>query len=57
MECARDHDAMEAGELVAGKIVVGNPAFHMKILAVVAGMEGAHGDHEPESICRPALKS
>jgi len=48
---------MEAGELVAGKIVVGNPAFHMKILAVVAGMEGAHGDHEPESICRPALKS
>jgi hypothetical protein len=38
--------------LVAGKIVVGNPAFHMKILAVVTGIEGAHGDHEPESIRR-----
>ena len=34
MECAGDHDAMEAGELIAGKIAVGNPTLHMEILAV-----------------------
>ena len=47
MERARDHDAVEAGELIAGEIVVGHPALHMEIFAVVTGMEGAHGNHEP----------
>ena len=46
MERARDHDAVEAGKLIAGEIVIGHPALHMEI----TGMEGAHGNHEPESI-------
>ena len=50
MERARDHDAVEAGELIAGEILVGHPALHMEIFAVVTGMEAAHGNHEPESI-------
>ena len=35
MERARDHDAVEAGELIAGEILVGHPALHMEIFAVV----------------------
>jgi hypothetical protein len=50
VERAGDHDAMEAGELIAGKIVVGDPTLHMEIFAVVTSVEGAHGNHEPESI-------
>jgi hypothetical protein len=55
VERAWDHDAMEAGELIAGEIVVGDPTLHMEIFAVVTSVEGAHRNHEPESIRRGDL--
>ena len=46
---------MEAGELIAGEIVVGDPALHMEIFAVVTSVEGAHRNHKPESVRRGDL--
>jgi hypothetical protein len=40
VERAGDHDAMEAGELIAGKIVVGDLTLQMEIFAVVTSVEG-----------------
>jgi hypothetical protein len=33
VERTRDHDAMEAGELIAGEIVVGHSTLHMEVLS------------------------
>ena len=44
---ARHDDGVEAGELVAGEVVVGDAAAGVEVLRVRAGVEGADRDDEP----------
>ena len=48
-------DGVEPGELVAGEVVVGDPAAGAEVLAVGAGVEGADRDDEPQAVGRGDL--
>ena len=48
-------DAVEAGELVGGEVVVGDAAAGAEVLAVGAGVDGADRDDEPQAVGRGDL--
>jgi hypothetical protein len=47
---AGDHDAVEAGVLVGGHVVVGHTALAPEILRVRPGMDGADRHHETHAV-------
>jgi hypothetical protein len=48
---------VEAGELVAGEVVVGDAASGVEVLRVRAGVEGADRDDEPQAVGRGDLSA
>ena len=46
---------MEARELVAHEIVIGDATLHVEVLAVVSGVQATHRYHEAKSIGRGHL--
>ena len=52
---ARHDDGVEADELVAGEVVVGDAAAGVEVLWVRAGVEGADRDDEAEAVGRGDL--
>jgi len=52
---ARDDDAVQAGELVGGEVVIGDAARGPEVLAVIAGVDGAHRHHKAQPVGRGDL--
>src|SRR5262245_43419533 len=51
----RNDDAVEARELVAHEVVIGDARLQVEVLAVVSGVQATHRYHEAKSIGRGHL--
>ena len=51
-ECPWNHDRMEACELIAREVIVGNTVPHAKVLGVWTGVQSAYGRGESQPIGR-----
>src|SRR5450631_627074 len=52
---ARNNDAVKAGELIAGEVVVSHAALYMEVLAVGPSVERSYWNNEPQPIRRSHL--
>ena len=49
---SRNYDPLDACELIVHELVIGDTALLVKILAIMAGIERSHRNHESQSVSR-----